>query len=274
MKTIHTHVAGILSLLLFISCTENSILLEYALKQAGPNRIELQKVLNHYQESDEEKYRAACFLIKNMPFYGSYMEGNELDKYLRYFKVYATNNNKNVQEIVDSLKQTDGEFHLYSLTKRKDITEIDSAFLTNHIDWAFKVWREQPWGKNVPFDDFCEYILPYRVMDEPLTLWRESLYNQYNPLLDSLRNTTTADDPLQAAQVVLKELSKQKYVAVSIFPEGPHVGPQILQWKIGDCKDLADALVYVCRALGIPCGVDYVLIWGDSNGKHIWNFIR
>ena len=54
------------------------------------------------------------------------------------------------------------------LTRKKDIEVVDSAFLVEHIEWAFKVWKEQPWGGNVTFDDFCEYILPYRIGDEPL----------------------------------------------------------------------------------------------------------
>lgn len=41
--------------------------------------------------------------------------------------------------------------------------------MVNHIEWAFKVWREQPWGKNVDFETFREYILPYRIGDEPLS---------------------------------------------------------------------------------------------------------
>lgn len=52
---------------------------------------------------------------------------------------------------------------------------VDSAFLVNHIEWAFKVWREQPWGKHVDFDTFYEYILPYRIGDEPLSLAQRNL---------------------------------------------------------------------------------------------------
>ena len=35
--------------------------------------------------------------------------------------------------------------------------EIDSAYLCRNIDWAFKVWQEQPWGKNISFETFCEF---------------------------------------------------------------------------------------------------------------------
>lgn len=51
--------------------------LESALNMAGTNKGELLKLLSHYRESDNQKYRAACFLIKNMPYY-SFYEGEEL----------------------------------------------------------------------------------------------------------------------------------------------------------------------------------------------------
>jgi hypothetical protein len=93
--------------------------LESALNMAGANKGELLKVLNHYRASDNQKYHAACFLIKNMPYYGFY-EGGELQKYLRYFEAHSTNI-KGAQFIVDSLKKADGEFSMDMLTRKKDI---------------------------------------------------------------------------------------------------------------------------------------------------------
>ena len=49
----------------FSACSENSPL-EQALTYADFNRSELEKVLTHYKH-DSLKYRAACFLIENMP---------------------------------------------------------------------------------------------------------------------------------------------------------------------------------------------------------------
>lgn len=271
MDIIRSYITGIVWALFLVACSEKDALLELALKEAGSNRVELQKVLDRYRDTDEEKYRAACFLIRNMPFYYSY-EGKELDKYLLYFQVCAADRDRDERKITDSLKLADGIFHLSSLTKRKDIETVDSAFLVTHIEWAFKVWREQPWGKNVSFADFCEYILPYRIKDEPLSLWREELYNRYNPLLDSLRHTSGGEDPLQAAQVVLAHLGRETYRATTTIPDGPGVGPRTLEWRVGTCREFTAGLVYACRALGIPCGVDYVILWGDRVGRHFWNF--
>lgn len=268
---IHNYLLYLIGALLLTACSGKDPLLTAALEQAGKNRNELEKVLNRYRNEDREKYLAACFLVRNMPFHGSY-EGEELNKYLKYYEVYSANIDRDAQEIVDSLEQADGKFHIASLNRQNDINVIDSAFLTRHIDWAFKVWREQPWGKNVTFKNFCEYILPYRIADEPLSLWREELYKKYNPVLDSLRNTPDANNPLQAAQVILAHLGQQQYKSASAFPKGPSVGPKILEWRVGNCEDFTAGLTYVCRALGIPCGSDYVLLWGDYDGGHSWNF--
>ena len=58
-------------LLLVLRCVSRPDRLEYALEFAGKNRTELEKVLEHYKE-DTMKYRAACFLIENMPRWYSY----------------------------------------------------------------------------------------------------------------------------------------------------------------------------------------------------------
>ena len=64
---------------LFLSCSEPSKL-EQALEFAGDNREELEKVLEYYRKnpSDSLKYRAACFLIENMPYH-FYYEGKSID---------------------------------------------------------------------------------------------------------------------------------------------------------------------------------------------------
>lgn len=134
---------------LFVACSSENQWLDTALNLAGDNRAELQKVLDRYKEEDGDKYRAACFLIENMPFHGAY-EGKALENYRKYFSEYVSfPYSRHVQELIDSLKRADGEFSINQLTYKRDIMTVDSAFLVNHIEWAFKVWREQPWGKQI-----------------------------------------------------------------------------------------------------------------------------
>lgn len=64
-------------LLLFSGCATKVDRLEYALEFAGENRRELEKVLEYYSD-DSLKFRAACFLIENMPRWYAY-DGWQLD---------------------------------------------------------------------------------------------------------------------------------------------------------------------------------------------------
>ena len=67
--------SGLLCTLCFLaSCSNSPSRLELALQLAGDNRAELERVLNHYAENkaDSLKYRAARFLIENMPLHYGY----------------------------------------------------------------------------------------------------------------------------------------------------------------------------------------------------------
>lgn len=260
----------IVFLFLLPACTSKVSRLEIALQQAKGNKEELVKVLRYF-ENDSLKYRAACFLIENMPYH-DYYEGKDFKKYLKYFEVYSDGKHK-PQQIVDSLEKVDGAFSFRSLSHKYDIENIDSALLVNNIERAFKVWKEQPWGKNVCFDDFCEFVLPYRVGDESLTQWREQLYNKYNPLLDSIRHLPQAEDPLFVAQFLIDEWQKKPYNWTMSFPEGPHLGPVTTELKAGSCREFTDGVIYILRSVGIPCGTDKTIMRGDNNASHFWAFV-
>lgn len=266
----------------FLSCTEGGkgasavSPLEAALRQAGENRAELEKVLCRYQDdpTDSLKYRATCFLIENMPGY-TYYKGEQLDRYLTYYTLLRETRGKGISPkmAADSVRRRYGAFCLDSLLSYKDIETVDSAYLCQNIEWAFKVWREQPWGKHVSFADFCEYLLPYRIGDETLTEWRETIYRKYNPLLDSLRASGVLDkeDPIVAARCLIDSIRKDGAVFTTTAPANlPHVGPEVAQQKAGSCRELTDFVVYVCRALGIPCAIDFMPIRGDENDSHQW----
>lgn len=251
-----------------ISCrTQEEKCLEEVLSLPLANKEELQKVLDHYKD-DSLKYQAVCFLIRNMPFHAGY-EGNALKHYYQYFDIYAQGK-LGPHEVIDSLKEN--SFSVSQLKRIEDIANIDSSLLVQNVDWAFKVWREQPWGKNVSFDNFCEFVLPYRLGDEPLGFWREDIYKRYNPILDSIRLLPQAQDPLVAAKVLMDSLVVEQSHFTGLFPAGPHLGPSVVSWRAGSCREFADLVVYVMRALGIPCGTDYMAMRGDNNVPHFWNF--
>jgi hypothetical protein len=93
---LYCYITFAICIFLLFSCTQNqtgfSKELEHALRLAGNNRPELEKVLQHYK-NDELKLRAALFLIENMPHHYSYADtalfnrfNNELDSLALYVK--------------------------------------------------------------------------------------------------------------------------------------------------------------------------------------------
>lgn len=64
--------------ILLSACTNGVSHLDIALQQAKHNKAELEKVLKHFKH-DSLKYRAACFLIENMPGKYSILPYDSLD---------------------------------------------------------------------------------------------------------------------------------------------------------------------------------------------------
>lgn len=254
------------------ACRPQQTPLEAALEAAGTNRPELEKVLAHYQ-GDSLKLRAAAFLIENMPYHYAY-SGKELRKYHAYFERFAASAWRGPTFVRDSLLKADGTFCPDSLRKVPDLQAVKADFLIRHIDFAFRVWRGQPWGRNVAFDDFLEFILPYRVGTEELACWREDIYRRYNPMLDSVRASADSADVLAVAQVLMDSLSGDGTICFTgLFPSGITVGPDLVRWRSGNCRELTDLVTYVFRAVGLPAGCDKMLMRGDKNVAHYWNFV-
>jgi hypothetical protein len=44
----------------------------------------------------------------------------------------------------------------------EDINRMTAGYLTSPVEPAFDAWQEHPWGKQIPFDAFCEEIRPCR----------------------------------------------------------------------------------------------------------------
>ena len=256
----------IILILLINSCKHTTIPTVEELVKANTH---LNIVLKKY-ESDSLKILAAKFLIENLPYYYS-LEGQSINNYLKLYELHGTGLYY-PNEVLDSINKLYGKFSFDQTYVHSDL-DINPDYLIDNIDWAFKVWKEQPWGKNVSFDDFCEYILPYRVGDEIIKPWREKIYNKFNPILDSIRNLPEAEDPIIVAQIILDSLNKKPFYFTELFSFGPHVGPDVVEWRSGNCREGADLPIYVFRALGIPCGCDFMLLRGDSNVPHFWDFV-
>lgn len=133
------------------------------------------------------------------------------------------------QIAVDSITRLYGPYSENLLKRRKDIETIDSAYLCDNIEWAFKVWQEQPWGKNVTFGTFKQQILPYRIADEILVIWREPYYRQLQGIIREFlkQDSVDTEDPVEAARFLLKHILPRDHERFSseVPAPLPHIGP-------------------------------------------------
>ncbi|MDR1340495.1 MAG: transglutaminase-like domain-containing protein [Prevotellaceae bacterium] len=235
--------------------------MESVLEQAGKNRKELGKVLKHYSQNsaDSLKLRAAEFLIVNMPGkYSEYYDAPWNDVATVRLR-WTSSSDK--QRVLDTYK-------IGELVVQEDITCITAEYLINNIELAFKVWQERPWGKHIPFDVFCEEILPYRVGTEPLENWREKALASFADL-DSVLNKP-ATTSVEACRIINSLLPRFR-----IDNDFPSMNfSQLMASARGTCDDMVTIAVFSMRALGIPVTFDFTPRWINRPTGHSWNAVR
>lgn len=232
--------------------------LEVVLNKAGGNRIELEKVLA-YCRADETKYRSALYLIKNMPGHYSYVLSAE-DKHVKDKMSSMYREGKLSGENL-------GRAVLSDRRKVQDLDVISANFLIDNIDAAVEAYRTRPWNRTLPFADFCELILPYRVGTEPLQNWRSKYRDAYSFVLDSLAHVS---DPVDAVNAVYSALDGQLFMYYPSFSL-PNLGPDfLLDNRIGGCREVCDFTLYLLRSLGLPVATDFY----NQQNIHSWNVIR
>lgn len=258
------------------SCIKsNSYKLDFALNYANENANELKKVLDHYSKhkKDSLKLKAAIFLIENMAGKGCINYTQKDATGISNHNIFIANIgidsvNYLKKKLEDSIKC--GFISYGYPTFVEDIKVIKSNMLIENIDYAFKAWAS-PWSKNITFDEFKEFVLPYRIGDEPLQNWRKRFYENVSRITQKVEKTT--NDRLSITSLINDRLKKKyKYLHkdISYFP-GQFTINQLNATKGGRCADLNMLMGYWLRAAGIPVATEFTNYWANSNyGGHAW----
>lgn len=241
------------------STPDGSGKLERALRAAGNNRPELEKVLAHYAAHPEDslKWRAVCFLIENMP--GHYTVESDV---LQAFRKRVDRDTAPYfsRKAFDVLISSIPEFNA-GARKMEDVRHITADYLIRHIDASFELYDRFPWYEEVPLDDFFRYVLPYRIGYERLDLWRDSI----KPVLPD-RYRIASD-----IQYDCKEA--RKYLELG-FDLNLHftdtLVDQLYQKIANECRYLNMKHLLRDRVAGIPSVLDYFPHYPNRNGLHYW----
>jgi len=266
---------------MMVSCgyVNNNKKLKLALEQAGINRKELEKVINHYSKKPEDslKLEAACFLIENMPGHFSYDTTN-LYKYRPVIEKIGLLRNRGfaketikeqVNPLMDSLITIYPLSHIYS-KREDDLTSIKSQMLIDNIDLAFEYYNKNPFKDSIIYDDFLEYVLPYRIQNGYcLEDWRPYFIQNYSDRANG--KFQTVHELCDSLLSVFKEVS----IGWRVADQFPYLKLEdYLRSKMTHCPQKCWFNCLLLRSFGVPVTVDFVPVSRVHPLGHEWNVLK
>ncbi|MBU1650669.1 transglutaminase-like domain-containing protein, partial [bacterium] len=152
-----------------------------------------------------------------------------------------------------------------------DLETITADFLIEHIDYAFKAWEEKPWAQDLTFDQFCNYVLPYRGSSEPLEPWRKYFWEKYKDISKQVDDPT---DPVQIAAAINNDIMSWFRFDSRYYLHPTDQGFQeMLDGNLGRCEDMTNLTIFAMRANGLAVVSDYTPYWANIGNNHAWNAI-
>lgn len=245
--------------LCFLSCEDRGV--KRALEQAGNNKDEIRDILHHFEDADDPyMLPAAKYLIRNMP---------------RHF----TSCSRAIDSFTDSVRKSghypsrrelnrwwkEAQKQPVQISRLSDLKRIKAAPFISYIERSVIAWEQSPWRHDVNFETFCQGILPYRFMDEPLIEGsRDSLYQEYKNLIRD------EQDVRKAFAKVYHHLMGKMFQHSIEFPY--QLNPLDMERVYrGSCLQRCVLVGHVMRSLGIPVVIDGVREWGNySTAGHSW----
>lgn len=227
---------------------------------------EIEKVLKHYktEDIDKQKYDAVRFLADNMPGHSTMTFAGQ-DGYIRSIDSLYGDRSYHIRKVLYNLPIHMG----YAATHKRDVDEISSEYLISHIDYWFDVWRTTPWLSELSFDDFLEYLLPYRFLNENL---QQDEHLSFRKNIDTLVNLSRDYEWIKYNihnHIEWHDFysfpDEEKFVNDSIYIPAP-INREI---KL-DCVQMAIYYAYYYRQHGIPSAIDFVPHWGHIAYRHFW----
>lgn len=273
-------IMGRLLVLLFFStlvtsCSGRYDALQYAFRAAGKNKNELMKVLEYYKDNPE-KLAAAQYLIENMPGHESYLSDRIHDYYDIAYDVLSSDLTP-VQQRDSLLHVSDNCFSGIGYNTVCDLKIVKADFLIHTIDLAFEQWKKRSWAQHLSFEQFCEWLLPYKVTEyQELDYWRDTLTAQLSWFVEHMVKDDDQYGTVFYTTDALRNGIRYKVHPVGMYNRSGYPllrSDLLLRQTYGRCEDYVNLAVMTYRSFGIPCVIDETPYWGRYRAGHTWYVI-
>lgn len=226
-----------------------------------------------YEESlgkaniSNELMKIADFLLDNISSHKG-MPESSLELYLKLYKAWIVTS-KSASEFMDSIERKDRQ----SFIQIADTDAIDKELLWQYVLDLYKFRNSSQICSKFNTDVFLEFIVPYRVGNEPLNLkWRLEADSTLNAIMDSIANRNELNI-LETANLAMKVWNAQPFKWTDELPKECTLGVKALTVKAGNCRDFGIGAIFMMRYLGIPSGMDFIFSREGENSSHFWPFI-
>lgn len=264
-------------LIMLCGCDNESKYIRFAMRVAGDNSSELKAVLRHYKKEDKdpEKLKAAKYLIANMPAHFSYADTAMVNRYYNVALQILKSGKSSEWQRDTLLEISNRDFPGMAWKTVSDVKVITADYLIYSIDHAFTQWRTKPWAKHLTYEEFRDWLLPYKISElQSFDAWRDTLSAHFG---DSINNLPVDDDQCHtiygALDIVRNEMvAKLKpYIAWTTASGYPLLSAETMAYMTyGTCFDYVTLGNAVFKSVGLPTSLDIVPIWGRSHEGHSW----
>lgn len=278
----------VLIMLLAITCNaQKNDQLQESFRLMGHNLSGIKQLLDRFHSTDRQKYHAARFLVDNLRWNCQYFQC--INKDPRVDSLFSLADKK-YWELVKQKKDTElveDSFNHQVLAKKdqafrkqvesnsftpptieedeySDSKHITADFLEKQIEHAFELRERLPWVKKMRFEDFCEYILPYRASDASLAINAKEYAHIYSKYL----HTDTCTNVRRLIWRYNLTANRLRYWGGKYPYDMPCGITEMFFLGYHDCMQIADFCTNILRACGLPAAIEYNSAYKFWNGRH------
>ena len=238
-----------------------------ALALSGENRAELQKVLDYYKKEtpDPLKLKAAKYLISNMVAYYS-IAGKTMDRLKQDIDTTFRDQPNAIKLFLYLIAARIATDHGDYLVEY-DLHKVTSDYLIKNIEYSFGIWADIKNHYDIPPEDFFEYVLPYRVNNEPLTEWKDSAYYY---LYDFHKGKNMGLNLNNYRVYILNKVPNSYTFQLQMS----QLSDSLFKQYAFDCIDRAYFDQITGRIFGVPVAVDFVPHYPTIENRHYWTIVN
>lgn len=189
---------------------------------------------------------------------------SEMQDMLHKQQQMASGRSKQLFDIFNTPLTTDekqGLEYLYAYMPLSDLADYDGDFHLQNVKAALKARAEMSWGKSVPEDIFLHFVLPTRVNNENLDLFRVVMYDEIRKRIAGMN--------MHDAALEVNHWCHEK-VTYRGTDERTSSPLATVKTSFGRCGEESTFTVTALRTIGIPARQVYTPRWAHSDDNHAW----